>query len=51
MKPRLLLASIALLVAACASGADVDDDSATTDSTVVDVLEGREQPQPDSQTP
>lgn len=50
MKPRLLPTFIALLLAACASGADVADDSATTDSTVVDVLEGT-QPPADSQVP
>jgi hypothetical protein len=43
MKRPILLACAGLLLAACASGADVADD-ATTDSSVVDVLEGNQAP-------
>jgi hypothetical protein len=49
MKRRILLPCLGLLLAACASGADVaDDDGASTDSAVVDVLEGTPA-SPDSQ--
>lgn len=40
MKRPILLTCAGLLLAACASGADVADDAASTDSAVVDVLEG-----------
>jgi hypothetical protein len=40
MKRSILLTCTGLLLAACASGADVGDDDTSADSTVVDVLEG-----------
>jgi hypothetical protein len=40
MKRSILLTCTGLLLAACASGADVADDDTSADSAVVDVLEG-----------
>jgi hypothetical protein len=50
MRRILLLACSGLLMAGCASGADVAEDSAASpDSAVIDVLEGAA-PNPDSQS-
>ncbi|HEU4882882.1 MAG TPA: hypothetical protein VFT45_11565 [Longimicrobium sp.] len=40
MKRSILLTCTALLLAACASGADVAEDDAAADTAVVDVLGG-----------
>jgi hypothetical protein len=54
MKRSILLTCTGLLLAACASGADVAEDDPVADSAVVDVLGGAPAQSPDSanqQTP
>jgi hypothetical protein len=46
MKRSILLTCTGLLLAACASGADVAEDDAAADSAVVDVLGGAPPAQP-----
>jgi hypothetical protein len=51
MKRPILLTCAGVLLAACASGADVAEDDAPPDSTMVEVLEGAAPGDTSRQTP